>query len=197
MTFFAVISEESMIPLCEKYGVQWVMHENLPLGRKKNFGLKEALKLDWDYLIEIGSDDLLKNEFLELYTPYFGTQDVIGMSNFCFMNSETLECRQYNSKSAFGLGRAIRRRVIEKMGILWRNDLSQGLDNNSRFAMARNGFLDKRIFCEKPLAIDIKSEENIWKFNYLQGVPYNFEDAIEGLSLEEVEKIKMLSHVEA
>lgn len=193
----AVISEESMIPLCESYNVNWVMHENLPLGRKKNFGLKESLKFDWEYLIEIGSDDLLKNEFLDLYKPYFGKHDVIRMSNFYFINSEDLECRQFNSQSAFGLGRAIHRRVVEKMGGIWNDKISHGLDNNSRFTMARNGFLDKRVYCEKPVAIDIKSQDNIWPFNYLQGVKCDTEEVFEGLSNEEIERIKILSYVEA
>src|SRR5690348_6599448 len=63
----AVISEESMIPLCEKYGVKWVMSENRPLGRKKNNGLQEARKFEFDYLMEIGSDDLVLNELLDWY----------------------------------------------------------------------------------------------------------------------------------
>lgn len=55
----AVISENSMIPLCEKYGVHYVMAENKPVGRKKNIGLQEAKKFDFDYLMELGSDDLV------------------------------------------------------------------------------------------------------------------------------------------
>src|SRR6478752_4031551 len=61
---FAVISEESMIPLCEKYNIDYCFYKNEPLGEKKNFGLTEAYKKEWDYLVEIGSDDLLKNEYL-------------------------------------------------------------------------------------------------------------------------------------
>lgn len=193
----AVISEEEMITLCEKYDIKWVMHENLPLGRKKNFGLNESLKIEWEYLIEIGSDDLLKKEVLELYAPYFGIHDVLGMTNFCFVNSETLECRMYNSKSCFGLGRAISRKIVERMGYLWADKISHGLDNNSRFAIHRNGFIEKRINTAKPLAIDIKSEHNIWKFNYLQGVPYSFDEAMDGIGLDEINALKSLVHVEA
>src|SRR5688500_10590245 len=64
---FAVISEDSMLRLCNKYGVDWCMHENLRLGSKKNYGVKQALKKDFDYMIEIDSDDLLKNEVLTTY----------------------------------------------------------------------------------------------------------------------------------
>jgi hypothetical protein len=94
--FLAVISEESMIPLCEKYGVEWVMHENLPLGRKKNFGLREALKRDFDYLVELGSDDLIKDELLELYRPHFEKRvSMIGMTSFAFIDSKTGRSKLY------------------------------------------------------------------------------------------------------
>lgn len=31
----AVISEETMIPLCEKYGIRWVFYKNEPVGERK------------------------------------------------------------------------------------------------------------------------------------------------------------------
>ena len=43
----AVISEESMKPLCKKYGIDYVMYKNEPLGEKKNYGLREAMKKDF------------------------------------------------------------------------------------------------------------------------------------------------------
>src|SRR5688572_7778218 len=91
---FAVISEESMIPLCEKYDVQYCFYKNQPLGEKKNYGLSQAMKKDFDYLIEIGSDDLLKTELLEAYAPYFGHKHFIGLSSFYYLNSEDFECRK-------------------------------------------------------------------------------------------------------
>ena len=89
----AVISEASMIPMCKAYGIEWCIHENLPLGRKKNYGLTYAMRFDFDYMIEIGSDDILKNDFLRVYDPWFGKRDIIGLSKFVMMNSETGECR--------------------------------------------------------------------------------------------------------
>jgi hypothetical protein len=62
----AVISEEEMKPLCEKYGVHWVMYKNEPLGEKKNYGLRKAKEFDFEYLMEIGSDDKLSVEEKEM-----------------------------------------------------------------------------------------------------------------------------------
>lgn len=113
MEFLAVISEESMIPLCRKYGVDYCMYKNKPLGEKKNAGLTYAFTKQWDWIIELGSDDLLKNEFLEIYKPYFEYNDLLGINNVAYINAENGDCRQMVSNSCFGLGRAVQRDPLE------------------------------------------------------------------------------------
>ncbi len=81
-----VISEQSMVPLCKKHGIDYVFYKNEPLGEKKNFGLTQAFKKSWDYLIELGSDDLLKNELFEIYRPYLGNRELLGICNFAYIN---------------------------------------------------------------------------------------------------------------
>jgi hypothetical protein len=185
---FAVISEESMIPLCERYGVKWVMHDNLPLGKKKNFGLSEALKEDFDYLVEIGSDDIFKNEFLNLYT---WDRDVFALADFVMLNTQDGECRRLSKHHAYyGTGRAISKKALLQMGPLWKDKLNHGLDNDSTFALAKKGFLEKRVPSE-PVVIGLKSEVNIWPFEK-KGSEYPLEKALEGLSDQEVNAIRCL-----
>jgi hypothetical protein len=111
---FAVISEKEMIPLCEEYGVKWTFYKNDPLGEKKNHGLNEAMKLDWDYLIEIGSDDLIKDELIELYSKYFGKYEMFGTKDSVIIDSESKQCRRLSSDTPYGLGRCISRKTIEE-----------------------------------------------------------------------------------
>lgn len=111
---FAVISEESMIGLCEKYKIKWTFYKNDPLGEKKNHGLNEAMKLDWDYLIEIGSDDLIKDELIEKYQKYFGKYEMFGTKDTNIIDSETGRCQRLTSDTPYGLGRCISRKVIEE-----------------------------------------------------------------------------------
>lgn len=198
MEVLAVISEEEMIPLCEKYGVEYVMHENLPLGRKKNFGLTQALKKDFDYLVELGSDDLLKNELFDAYEPHFiDRKPLLGIRSFVFLNSEDGECRLYTRKlSTFGLGRAIRKDILERFKALWPDKNNSGLDNASHFFLARQGVLDTRVGIDKPLAIDIKSQINIWAFNRLEGTKFSLEETLEGLSDQEINAIQCLREKE-
>lgn len=109
----AVISEESMIPLCEKYKINWTFYKNEPLGEKKNHGLNEAMKLDWDYLIEIGSDDIVKDELIEMYSEYFGKHEMFGTKDSVIIDSATGQCRRLRSDTPYGLGRCISRATIE------------------------------------------------------------------------------------
>lgn len=228
-----VISEEEMIPLCEKYGINWTFYKNDPLGEKKNHGLNEAMKLKWEYLLEIGSDDLVKDELIELYSEHFGRDQYFGTKDAVIIDSETGKCRRLQSDTTYGLGRCISRKIIQdhcygvdilaKEGIitrgrttakgnkgffrveqakeleglgrleilgkpryrLWKDEINRGLDNNSDFFLMTQGIGHKAIKTNKPLTIDIKGPDNIWKFSERIGVPYDINLALDGLSEEE------------
>jgi hypothetical protein len=186
----AVISEGRMIPLCKRYGIDWCMTYNNPLGAKKNYGLTYAMGKDFDFMIEIGSDDLLKNEFFDVYQ---WDKDVMCLADFISMNSEDGECRRLSDRDGkFGLGRAISKDALVAMGgMIWNQDQVHGLDNFSTFALARKGYLEKRFKSVEPVAIDVKSEVNIWPFRRI-GQPYDYAKAISGLSYREVCALKNL-----
>ena len=233
----AVISEDSYKSRCIKHDIRYTFFENYPLGAKKKHGLKEGRKLEWDYLVELNSDNLIKNELLDIYDQ--DDSDFIGLRNFCFMNSETKEVRQICSNTVFGIARRYSRQAIESAGEvmtveisetvvadmrgleennsydlplhiandlinsdravkvsegikLWDDLASAGMDNYSKHILKKSGFEAKQIFTEEPLAVDIKSEVNIWKWNPEAGVPYPYEDLIDGLSDKEIECLEQL-----
>lgn len=187
---FAVISEESMIPLCEKYNIDYVMHENKPLGKKKNFGLQAALKHDFDYMIETGSDDLIKTDILTLYP--WGEKHIFGLYDAAMINTATGSCKRLPGNAGmFGAGRAISREAILS-GPIWTDGQNVGLDKISNFKLAERGFMQKRFKCDKPLITALKSETNIWSYKSVPGNKYSFEEAIDGLSVEEITAIKCL-----
>lgn len=118
----AVISEKSMIPLCKKYGIDFIEHDNEPLGRKKNAGLTAAMKMDFDYLIELGSDDLILNTLFEYYFPLMRQgEDFFGSNRLLFIDATDGQVRDYTAQEAtygygWGLGRCMSRKMIEKTG---------------------------------------------------------------------------------
>jgi hypothetical protein len=194
----AVISEEEMIPLCKKYGVNWVMYKNEPLGEKKNFGLKKAKEFQFDYLMEIGSDDLILNQLLTDYKKYLGN-DVFGITDAAYINSESGECRRLISRhSTYGAGRMISRKALETMNWkLWGDGINKGMDNNSVLSLQRKGFrYVKAEPMDFPGVIDVKSQQNIWRFNYFLGVPYDLEEILKRVSASEKEIIESYVTVE-
>lgn len=109
-----VISEESMIPLCDKYDIRWTFYKNDPLGEKKNHALNVAMnEIMWDYMIEVGSDDIIKDELLELYYPLMGTYDFFGTKDVVIINSADGDCRRIRSDTPYGLGRCVSRKALE------------------------------------------------------------------------------------
>jgi hypothetical protein len=170
ITIFAVISEEEMIPICEKYGVKWAMTENLPLGKKHNHGLKEALKLDWDYCMNVGSDDIVSQKLLDLYRPNFKAGDhFFGLRDMYFYSKGNLIYFYYKEKySAFGAGRVVSRKLIETVGDFYEPELNKGLDRSSEKIAARFGFECKTLTMSEPFLVDVKTDVNIWDFKHYQ-----------------------------
>lgn len=111
-----------MIPLCNKYGIKYIEHENRPLGRKKNAGLNAAMKLEWDYLIELGSDDIILDTIFDAYKPFMKRgEDFFGSNKMLFIDSIMGHTRFYQADEAnygwgWGLGRAMSRKMVESMG---------------------------------------------------------------------------------
>ena len=187
---FAVISEPEMIPLCEKYGIDWCLTANHPLGAKKNHGIKQALfKNDFEYLIEVGSDDLLKNEIL---TTYKWDAAVLGLMDFAIINTANGACKRIQTNiPKYGAGRAVKRFVLESCE-LWNNKISRGMDNNSSLHLAQNGFMPHGVKTDSPLVVALKSEMNLWSYTMIGGSKYPLDDALNGLSEEEINAIRCL-----
>lgn len=111
-----------MKPLCKKYGIEFTEAENQPLGRKKNAGLNAAMKFDFDYLIELGSDDLILNSVFDYYLPHMKAgEPLFGSNRMLFVDGTTGECRAYQSQESqyghgWGLGRAMSRKMLQAIG---------------------------------------------------------------------------------
>lgn len=188
----AVISEDEMIPLCAKYGVHWVKYENFPVGRKKNFGLKKAKEFDFDFLMEIGSDDLVTNDLLTQYLDYVDKWKFFGVRDAAYIDSSSGACRRLISNSTYGAGRMIHKSILELSGYsLWKDNISQAMDNNSVFSLMRKGIFYKQVPpMDVPGVIDIKSNVNIWPFNHFLGKEYDIKNIYEKLSPKEIELIE-------
>lgn len=171
-----VISEKSMIPLCKKYNIDYVIHKNKPLGEKKNTGLNYAMLKSWDYMLEIGSDDILKTEILESYRPYIERgEEFFGIKDFIFINSEDGNCRRLKTDTIYGAGRCISRKLIERIcygvDVIAKESI---IGVGSTISKGQSGFLkmESALELEKLGRVEItgKPRYKLWKDELMKGL---------------------------
>jgi len=112
---FAVGSTPEDDKVLTELEVDHCIHENLPIGKKKNYGLSEALKRKkFDYMLEVGSDDMLSNDILDLYLPYFQKgEPAFGIGRVFMYNATTGQKAQFHHSGAIGAGRCFNRKVFD------------------------------------------------------------------------------------
>jgi hypothetical protein len=91
----------------------------------------------------------------------------------------------------FGAGRMMKRSVLERANFnLWPEQLNRGLDTGSLYALSKMGIKYHKTYpVEEPFVVELKSQENIWKFNYTWGNEYPIENVLSKLSEKEQELI--------
>lgn len=145
---FAVISEEEMIPLCERYGIEWLLFDNEPVGMKKNAGLSEILKKDFDYLIELGSDDVILNDLLDVYLPLMEEgADFFATKSLLMVDAVDGACRRmaFDDICVQGLGRCMSRKMLVSFsGKVHVKSSTAIMSEDSLIAEGGTGFLDPR-----------------------------------------------------
>lgn len=165
------ISEESFIPLCDEYGFDYVMASNNLLGRKWNYGLRKAKEHDFDYLMILGSDNLISDCLIDKYKEHEGV-DMIGVKDFYIFDSVIKKVKYfegYLEEMSIGAGRLINRRVINNIDKLWGNWLKKGLDTNCSAKVKKSGFTEIVIELGSSVVLDIKSGTNIHSFSEIGG----------------------------
>lgn len=208
---FAVYSNLNEKKMLDRYGVRSLKHSNEYLGRKKNAGLKSLLKLDWDYMMEMGSDDLINSKLIDLYKPLWEEGvEVFGINSCYFIESSTGRVAYWKHHYAIGAGRCFKRDVFDGLGIrwkvrylnsipgfgkgkeqeycvstakslvdggvcekleevkepfgLWTDTKNIALDGDSEHRLGMNGFSVRVLDVDDVMVIDIKSDQNIHKF---------------------------------
>lgn len=86
---------------------------NNPVSDKFNAGFFEAMKTDFDYLLIMGSDDLLSNDGLRLLIDT--NKHYVGFGEMAIYGTQTSEWRRYKYDSGrlIGAGRLIKREALE------------------------------------------------------------------------------------
>ena len=152
-------------------GYDYFEYKNDKLGEKKNAGLQNAMLMDWDYYMDMGSDNLWTSLMWQFYedkfnngVPYFGLKNIYSIElTLCrALFSESYHMDQNNKPTAIGVGRCIRRDIVQDVAPLWRDDWHRGMDGISHYNITKKGYECEVIDNGKlPTVLDIKSPTNL------------------------------------
>lgn len=149
----AVGSEgEKSKKLSEKYHFDYIEHENFPLSKKWDRGIKESKKFNPDAVLIIGSDDVIEPKLIHsLLNKLNEGRLVVGIMDLYIYDTQNKILNHWNGYSknnhrygeTIGLCRLISKNLLEKMNYsIWRNlEIDKGLD----LAMT-NRFIEFGIF---------------------------------------------------
>lgn len=174
ISLFCVCSEQSDIDYLTSKGAEFCVHENKPLSSKMDFGFKQALKKDFDYMLRLGSDDLLDhvifndyyNKLMAAGVPYFGMK-TIGVVEYSTLESIIY---RYNSKDRIlGGGSMLSRSLclrFEDTPLYSKRPLNRGLDDASE-QQIKTVCTPVSVTTKFPMLIDVKTSDNIHPFVFV------------------------------
>ena len=171
---FFILSEEDPYFLANHAIVKnydYLVYPNEPLGRKKNVGLRFARQWDWDYLMELGSDDLYTPLVWKYYMkPFAERWPVFGFNQIYYYNitdgsavwMENYALDHEGEPMPFGALRCIRRDLIDGVDELWRDKWFCSMDGCSYQVIKDKGYRAEVIDVGRdPVICDIKSGVNL------------------------------------
>jgi hypothetical protein len=151
----------------------YIYSENKQLGKKLNDGIQYASLLQYDYIMNFGSDDLIHPDIIDLYMPYLALKiPMFGLKSVWFyeFDKQPFFFSYYNKNHIVGAGRMIHKNVIEKVtekfGGIYDSNINRGMDTMSENRILECGY--KQLIINSgtfPFIVDIKSETNINSFS--------------------------------
>jgi len=192
---FCVVSTPEDYELIEGWGIANTYASNKDLGYKHNQGLAATMDIDYDYIVQLGSDDVICNDYLHYAAKAIQDgHDVFGVTDLLFYSLLKDEGKIFhisNGKNkVIGAGRFISREVIEACAYtLWIDNVQKGLDYVSQCKMEAKGYQTQVIRTGGIPVIDFKSGTNIWAYERFKGSPYSSEQLPKLISKKELDAI--------
>jgi hypothetical protein len=150
--------------LAEKYGVKYLEFDNNPVSDKHN-ALTGMLKdVDFDYAIQLGSDNFVSPNFTKELVKFLKREkpDYTQFDGVYFYHQKD-KVKTY-FKGFTGVGRCFSKHLLESMNYkLWESGKNFGLDTSSRNMLAAKGF-EPTLLNMQELGVeilDVKYADNI------------------------------------
>ena len=179
---FSLLSEEDQFysenrHTLEKFDIPFGHGENFPVGFKKNETLCQAIKYykDYDYTMEIGSDDFINPKLFDLYNTLMSEEiKFFGLNNtfaYSLRYDKLILVKDYAGENmTFGGCRMIHRTIIEDLGCKLWPGINEGLDTMSAVKIRKAGYHETVIDAgEFPYFLDVKTDTHICPFEFMEG----------------------------
>jgi len=153
------------------------LDDNETLGAKLNRALDECKEEPFDYLMVLGSDDLLRRQiWLYITTAIAERLQFFGFNECYVYDRINHRAKIWNyGPATIGAGRCISRKLVEQCGWeLWDNAKSNGIDNSmDAMVMRKAGAYAHIIPTLYPVICDIKDGDNLNSYDMTPGAPVN------------------------
>jgi len=101
------VSRKEDAELCEEYGFDYTQVENFPLGRKMNLGIEYCLlNYEFDFLINMGSDNLLSPEVMDMWAEGINGTSINTITDGC-------QVKEVEFNNMLGAGRMVPSRYLK------------------------------------------------------------------------------------
>jgi len=200
----AVGSEgESSRKIAEKNGVYYTECQNLPLSRKANARLMFAKQFNPDYIMFLGSDDIISTSLLKTYFHFMQQGiDIIEINDLYYFDIKTKSaayCDGYSFGRRKGEPMAVARCIKNVVAIvfnwqLWNEKTKSSPDSNIFKMISQYNFSRKRITINgQHLVLDIKGGGiNNFNINKQNWHSINNQEFLKFISIEEFQKLNEL-----
>lgn len=176
-TFVAGSEGKTSEKMVKNKGFEYIEIPNQPLAAKHNSSVLEAKKWGPDYVICLGSDDILSPQTINKYLEILKEDpkvDFIGLSDFYFYDQPTNRASywagylDHRKGDVCGAGILLSSRLLKMWGWKpWTNPDSNVLDNSIHSKISRTVPCRKKIFSLKDynlFSVDIKTSINMTPF---------------------------------
>lgn len=177
--------------LCQQvvlnYDCKYVLADNRRLGYKANESIRLAKGLDYDYILLTGSDDFMSSAMWDFYSKYEG--DYLCLKDLYFYHiptNRTIYWKGYQGSregQPIGAFQLIKREVVEAMEYTLFDEKLPYPCEVSVFKKALNLGIQIDAVTMKAtggIAVDIKTGENLTKFNLWSNARYvNYSETIQ------------------
>jgi hypothetical protein len=166
------VSGQEDIAICNHYNIHHITAPNHPASNKWNIGLEWLRTQDIEYVIILGSDDILSTQTLaNIIVATNSAPDLIGFNSlyvYSASGSTKGKIKHITTKGVLGVGKTVHRRVLDATN--WRPwdygaGRSWGMD--SIFSRNTAQHIKSRIIVDGVI-VDVKTAESLNKFSMFE-----------------------------